>query len=470
MNPRLLVREAGEHLRSGRLVPAELLCREALAAQPDAAEAQLVLGLALHGQGRAEEALAHLQRAAALAPDSFDAHNNLGGVLLDLRRGGEALPPLERAIALQPGHAVALTNLGNALLLEERIGEAIECYRKALDRAPDHLPAHYNLGAALADWGKLDEAVTCFEAARRLNPNLPDVHNNLGAALQGLGRLDEARASLRAALALDPECVQAHANLHALVLDSADLAPAIACLRQAAKLRPDDLSLRFLLGALLEQSGDAPAAAPHLQAVAGGRALDQARLDSWRYMRGTCGDRLRLIGSPAQAFRIGLAAARSEGLVLEFGVRFGTSLRQIAALAGQPVHGFDSFQGLPEDWHAEPRGSYSTGGALPAMPANASLHAGWFDQTLPKFLARHPGPVRFMNVDCDLYSSTRCVLELLAGRIVAGTVIVFDEYLLHQQWREDEFRAFREAVATNGWRYEYLCFGLTSKQAVVRIL
>ena len=31
----------------------------------------------------------------------------------------------------------------------------------------------------------------------------------------------------------------------------------------------------------------------------------------------------------------GLAAARPEGLVLEFGVRFGTSIRQIAALAAQ---------------------------------------------------------------------------------------------------------------------------------------
>jgi hypothetical protein len=134
------------------------------------------------------------------------------------------------------------------------------------------------------------------------------------------------------------------------------------------------------------------------------------------------------------------------------------------------VHGFDSFQGLPEDWHAEPRGSYSTGGVLPAMPENVTLHAGWFADTLPAFLDRHSGAVRFANIDCDLYSSARSVLELLADRIVTGSVIVFDEYLMHQQWREDEFRAFQEIVASRGWRYEYLCFGLTSKQAVVRIL
>lgn len=470
MSQKHLLRLGGEHLRAGRLVQAELLCLQALEADPAAPDAHLVLGLALHGQGRPEEALRQLRRAAALAPDSFDAQNNLGGVLVDLRRGGEAQPHLERAIALQPGNPVALTNLGNALQLQGRTDKAIDCYGKALAGAPGHVAAHYNLGAALSDWGKLDEAVSCFEAARKLNPNVAEIHNNLGTALQGLGRLEEATASLRAALALDPACVEAQANLHALLLDADNLAPAIDCLRKAVALRPADLSMRFLLGALLELSGDAQAAAVHLETVASGGALDRARLESWRYMQSACRGRVRLIGSPVEAFRVGMAAAKAEGLVLEFGVRFGTSLRQIAALAKQPVHGFDSFQGLPEDWHAEPRGSYSTGGALPGMPDNVTLHAGWFEETLPAFLARHPGAVRFMNIDCDLYSSTRSVLGLLADRIIAGTVIVFDEYLLHQQWREDEFRAFQETVASKGWRYEYLCFGLTSKQAVVRIL
>lgn len=470
MSQQRLIRQAGGHLRSGRLVLAELLCRQALEADPETPGAHLVLGLALHGQGRQEEALGTLQRAAALAPDSFDAQNNLGGVLVDLRRGGEALSCLGRAIALRPGNAVALTNLGNALLLEGRSDRAIDRYREALASATDHVPALYNLGVALSNSGKLDEAVTYLEAARRLSPNTADIHNNLGTVLQGLGRLEDATASLRRALVLDPACVEAQANLHALLLDAEDLVPAIDCLRRAFALRPADLSIRFMLGALLEQSGDAQAAAAHLEAVAVGGALDRARLASWRYMQSACGDRMHLIGSPVEAFQAGMAAAKTEGLVLEFGVRYGTSLRQIAALAKQPVHGFDSFQGLPEDWHAEARGSYSTGGALPAMPDNVTLHAGWFDDTLPAFLARNPGAVRYMNIDCDLYSSTRSVLGLLTDQIVTGTVIVFDEYLLHEHWREDEFRAFQEIVASRGWRYEYLCFGLTSKQAVVRML
>jgi hypothetical protein len=156
-------------------------------------------------------------------------------------------------------------------------------------------------------------------------------------------------------------------------------------------------------------------------------------------------------------------------LVLELGVRHGNTIRQIAALAQQPVHGFDSFEGLPEAWHSESKGSYTTRGVLPAVPKNVTLHAGWFEDTLPPFLAQHDGPARMINIDCDIYSSTKTVLDNLAPRIVPGTVLVFDEYIGNEHWREDEYKAFQEAVARYGWRYEYLCFSVFTKQVAVRI-
>ena len=124
---------------------------------------------------------------------------------------------------------------------------------------------------------------------------------------------------------------------------------------------------------------------------------------------------------------------------------------------------------LPEAWGNNPAGAYSTGGTLPEVRPNVRLHAGLFADSLPAFLEAQPGPIRFMNVDCDLYSSTKCVFDLLAGRVAAGSVIVFDEYICTESWREDEFRAFQEAVAANAWTYEYLAFGLFTKQAAVII-
>ena len=138
-------------------------------------------------------------------------------------------------------------------------------------------------------------------------------------------------------------------------------------------------------------------------------------------------------------------------------------------MVNQPVHGFDSFEGLPEVWHHEPKGSYTTKGVIPTVPENVSLHVGWFEDTLPEFLAGNNEPVRFINIDCDIYSSTVTILEQLAPRMVVGSVIVFDEYIGNEHWRDDEFKAFQEAVAKNGWKYEYLYFSIFTKQVAVRI-
>ena len=158
-----------------------------------------------------------------------------------------------------------------------------------------------------------------------------------------------------------------------------------------------------------------------------------------------------------------------KGLTLEFGVAEGVSLRTIAGAVEGPVHGFDSFEGLPEDWPGrhEPQGAYSTAGRLPEVPKNVTLHKGWFDATLPAFLNEHRDVVSFLHLDCDLYASTNTVLDLLADRIVPGTVIVFDEYFNYVSWRDHEFKAFQEFVRARGVQYTYLAWAF--QQAAVLI-
>ena len=200
-----------------------------------------------------------------------------------------------------------------------------------------------------------------------------------------------------------------------------------------------------------------------------GENSDRAKLDAWRYIKSANKKIPPIIGSNIQAFKLGINAAAKDGLVLEFGVRFGTSIRQIAALVDQEVHGFDSFEGLPEAWHHLPKGSYSTKGVIPSVQENVILHIGLFEETLPGFVEKFQDPIRFINIDCDIFSSTKTVLDFLAGQITHGTVIVFDEYIGNENWREDEFKAFQEAVLRYDWEYEYLCFSFMTKQVVVRI-
>jgi Macrocin-O-methyltransferase (TylF) len=159
------------------------------------------------------------------------------------------------------------------------------------------------------------------------------------------------------------------------------------------------------------------------------------------------------------------------GLVCEFGVFEGQTISYIAQrIPGRTVFGFDSFEGLPEDWRGPfARGVFSTGGRLPRTPPNVRLVKGWFDATLPGFAAEHTGPVAFLHVDCDLYSSTKCIFDRLGERIVTGSVIVFDEYFDYPGWEQHEFRAFTEFAAGARVSYEYLAYNRLHEQVAVRI-
>jgi len=168
--------------------------------------------------------------------------------------------------------------------------------------------------------------------------------------------------------------------------------------------------------------------------------------------------------------KFALAEAPKEGLVLEFGVAKGASLRHLAGLTTRQVHGFDSFGGLPEAWSGtrEQAGAFTQRGRLPKVPGNVTLHPGWFDTTLPAFAAATPGLAAFIHVDCDIYSSTVTILTILRERIVPGTVILFDEYFNYPGWRAHEYKAFQEFIASTGLSYQYI--GVSAEKGHVAVL
>lgn len=169
--------------------------------------------------------------------------------------------------------------------------------------------------------------------------------------------------------------------------------------------------------------------------------------------------------------RFAFARAPKEGLVMEFGVAGGASLRNLASQTPRQVHGFDSFGGLPEDWSGtkEKAGAFTQKGKLPKMPPNVTLHPGWFDQTLPEFLATNQEKAAFIHVDCDIYVSTVTIFTALRERIVPGTVILFDEYFNYPGWRGHEYKAFQEFMKTTGLSYQYLGFSAEKGHVAVAI-
>ncbi len=166
-----------------------------------------------------------------------------------------------------------------------------------------------------------------------------------------------------------------------------------------------------------------------------------------------------------------LASNLKDGLVLEFGVATGRTLNQFAHwLPNKTIHGFDGFQGLPEDWTSRMRRGFFARSNLPLVRRNCHLWVGWFDKTLPGFIEEYREPIQLLHVDCDLYSSTATVLRHLKDQIVPGTVIIFDEYINYPGWQLDEFRAWQEHVGAYGLRYEYIGRVSRHQKVAVRVL
>jgi hypothetical protein len=144
-------------------------------------------------------------------------------------------------------------------------------------------------------------------------------------------------------------------------------------------------------------------------------------------------------------------------LYLEFGVHEGASIREWSKLlAGEDatLHGFDSFEGLPAPWNlVAPKGHFSTGGAVPTLAdQRVKFVPGWFEETLPIYEAP-AHDVLVINIDADLYSSTRCVLDNMDSLIVPGTFLYFDEF----SDRHHEMRAFDEYLTRTGKSIRVVC-------------
>jgi hypothetical protein len=143
-------------------------------------------------------------------------------------------------------------------------------------------------------------------------------------------------------------------------------------------------------------------------------------------------------------------------LYLEFGVFRGGTTRYWSKMLKHPdsvLHGFDSFEGFPEDYHQVCRvcdkKEFSTDGQIPVIDdSRVKFFKGFFDATLPTYqIPKHQTLV--LNIDCDLYSSTQCVFKHLGQYIVPGTYLYFDEFCQTQ----DELRSFMELRRESPYKF-----------------
>lgn len=133
---------------------------------------------------------------------------------------------------------------------------------------------------------------------------------------------------------------------------------------------------------------------------------------------------------------------------LEFGVSGGFSFRWWLGAnkhADSRFYGFDTFEGLPEDW-----GTYNKGDMSAKVPeindSRAKFLKGLFQDSLYPFVDSKPfkGNRKIIHLDADLYTSTLFVLTTLAKDLKKGDILLFDEFNVpNHEWAA--FQAFSKS-------------------------
>lgn len=146
---------------------------------------------------------------------------------------------------------------------------------------------------------------------------------------------------------------------------------------------------------------------------------------------------------------------RLASTAVEFGVGSGTSTRLMSR--HMLTVGFDSGQGLPEDWRPEfPKHSLAYG--IPIVE-NATIVEGWFEDTLPGFDFASIGTLGLVHFDADLYSSTATALKYVGPHLVPGSHVVFDEWHGYEGAEQHEQRAWREFADDTGICWQVIGHG-----------
>jgi tetratricopeptide (TPR) repeat protein len=190
--------------RSTAAIP---VLQKILAANPQSAEAHMLMGLARAGEESRDmqgEAVAELRQALDIAPGLLPARLYLARVYLDLGQADRARDEMTTALTQAPGQPQFMAVQAEA---ERQLGNpqrAVDITQQVLAADPTFLQARYYLGLALLDLHHRTEGIDQLEQVVRTGAQIADVYFSLGVAYLEADRTDQAIGALTSGLALEP--------------------------------------------------------------------------------------------------------------------------------------------------------------------------------------------------------------------------------------------------------------------------
>ena len=419
-----------------------------------------IFGLSNYALKEYKIAIKSFKKALEIKPNNDDILNNLGVALTNNHDLEEAIEILNEAKKIKPDNPSTYINLGNALRNNGDIPTAIENFKLALGMETEKASIYYNIGVTLAISGDYRSAIENYKRAIEIKPSFVDAYNNLGLAYTEIGEIAHGKDNYKNAIKIKPSFYQVYWNLYNTSYSTEEAEKWIdLCLEK----NPNDKQViltSFVLKVYANKNNDLS-----ILEKEGYKEHSLARSINWVLNLPTLP---KLFFHRWAFFDYIIKNSKVERPFYEYGVWKGLAFQYLINTFKKGF-GFDTFTGLPENWHKEKAGTYSSGGNIPKIEGG-EFFVGKFEETLPDFFSKDRPLASVINFDADLYSSTICALNYSKGVIDKHTILVFDEFLTNPNWEEDEYKALIEFCELNGFGYEVVAVSFASKQVAVKII
>ena len=417
------------------------------------------LAIKNHQENKTDIAQELYNQVLKINPKHLATLNNLGTIFQGLGKNQKAKSYFEKVIEINSNHINAYINLGIVFHELGNLQKAKDCYEKVIEINPNHMNAYNNLGIIFQELGNLQKAKDCYEKAIEINPNYSNAYNNLGTIFQELGENQKAKDCYEKAIEINPNYIEAYWNMHTMTSNIDD---ALTVLNKIHKIDDKHIKAKIMISAIEGFKGNFDGFNNLLSSPDSNHSY--IRSIKWVF---SLPKLPKIFFNRYDFFDAIIASSEISRPFYEFGVWNGVAFRYLIKTFKKGF-GFDTFSGLPVDWHDEKKGKYSAFGSIPKIEGGEFI-VGKFEDTLPDFFSKERPTASLINFDADLYSSTLCALNNSNKVIDEKTILIFDELLMNKNWEKDEYKALNEFCDNLGISYEVIAVSFLTSQVAVKL-
>ena len=230
-----------------------------VAAMPDLASAQFLLGVALFGKGNVAQAEGHLSEALRLAPENIEVRKQLARARIKLQRYDAALQVLSPAMQTDSQDPELAALLSETKLRSGAPDEAIAVLERSASQHPDDTGIKLDLATVYIAAGRNDEAINLLRS-------LPEVKGAtrreelLVTALAAAKGPAEARSEMERLVARHPKDVEILVLAAAQAVSQAEYGIARTYLQKALVIEPRNANALQMLAMTEVRAGSLDAA------------------------------------------------------------------------------------------------------------------------------------------------------------------------------------------------------------------